>query len=73
MGDHQIRWLQYLLLAQLGQWEEIAPAAESLFESLQTPEAARISALMSEKLCPISAKCHVPGAMCAPKDRCHVR
>ena len=36
-------WQQYMLLAQLGRWEEIAPVATKLVESLQTPDAVRIA------------------------------
>ena len=37
------RWQQYMLLAQLGRWEEIAPTAAELIASLQTPDAVRIA------------------------------
>ena len=42
-GDGKARWQQYMLLAQLERWEEIAPVATKLVESLQTPDAVRIA------------------------------
>ena len=42
-GDGKARWQQYMLLAQLGRWKEIAPVATNLNESLQTPDAVRIA------------------------------
>ena len=43
IGERQAKWHQYMLLAQLGRWEEIAPAATELIASLQTPDAVRIA------------------------------
>ena len=42
-GDGKARWQHYMLLAQLGRWEEIATVATNLIESLQTPDAVRIA------------------------------
>ena len=42
-GDGKARWQQYMLLAQLGRWEEIVTVATNLVESLQTPDAVRIA------------------------------
>ena len=42
-GEGKASWQQYMLLAQLGRWEEIAPVATKLVESLQTPDAVRIA------------------------------
>ena len=41
-GERETTWQQYLLLAQLGRWDEIAPAAKELVSSFQTPDAARL-------------------------------
>jgi hypothetical protein len=40
--EGETTWQQYLLLAQLGRWDEIAPAAKGLVSSLQTADAARL-------------------------------
>jgi len=40
--ERETTWQQYLLLAQLGRWDEIAPAAKGLVSSLQTADAARL-------------------------------
>ena len=42
-GDIKAHWQQYMLLAQLGRWEEIVPVATKMVESLQTPDAVRIA------------------------------
>ena len=42
-GEGKASWQQYMLLAQLEHWEEIAPVANKLVESLQTPDAVRIA------------------------------
>ena len=42
-GEWMARWQQYMLLAQLGRWDEIAPTAAELIASLQTPDAVRIA------------------------------
>ena len=42
-GEWMARWQQYMLLAQLGRWEEIAPTTAELIASLQTPDAVRIA------------------------------
>ena len=42
-GDHDTSWQQYLLLAQLGRWDEIAPVAKALVSLHQTPDAVRLA------------------------------
>ena len=42
-GEGKASWQQYMLLAQLERWEEIAPVATKLVESLKTPDAVRIA------------------------------
>ena len=42
-GEWTARWQQYMLLAQLGRWEEIVPTVDELIASLQTPDAVRIA------------------------------
>ena len=42
-GGRDTAWQQYLLLAQMGQWGQIAPKAKELVSSMQTPAAARLA------------------------------
>jgi tetratricopeptide (TPR) repeat protein len=42
-GDGAEKWHQYLLLAQLGCWEDIAPVARELVTALRTPDAVRMA------------------------------
>ena len=41
--DHLASWDQYMILAQLGQWNEIAAAASDLISVFKTPDAARLA------------------------------
>lgn len=42
-GDREGAWHQYVLLARLGRWDEVAPAARELVSALQTADAARMA------------------------------
>src|SRR6185436_16169963 len=41
----EARWQRFAFLAQLGHWEEIAPFASELVDTLQTSQAVRIACL----------------------------
>lgn len=41
--EREISWQQYFVLAQLGQWDQIAPVAGALVSELQTPDAVRLA------------------------------